>query len=57
MTADATIITGTRSNVLVVPNAFIRVDRQTNKAYITMQRPDETTLEIEIVLGLRGAHQ
>ncbi len=56
MSANADVITEVRDNVLTVPNWTIRIDRQTGKAYVYVQRGDKVE-EIEIVTGLRNANE
>jgi len=56
MSANADVITEVRDNVLIVPNWTIRIDRQTGKAYVYVQRGDKVE-EIEIVTGLRNANE
>ena len=56
MSANADIITDVRDNVLVIPNWTIRIDRQTGKAYVNIQRGDKLE-EIEIVTGLRNTNE
>ncbi len=56
MSANADVITDVRDNVLIVPNWTIRIDRQTGKAYVYVQRGDKIE-EIEIVTGLRNANE
>ncbi len=56
MSANADIITDVRDNVLIVPNWTIRIDRQTGKSYVYVQRGDKVE-EIEIVTGLRNANE
>jgi HlyD family secretion protein len=56
MSANADVITDVRENVLIVPNWTIRIDRQTGKAYVYVQRGDKVE-EIEIVTGLRNANE
>ena len=56
MSANADVITQVRDNVLVVPNWTIRIDRQTGKSYVDVQRGDKVE-EIEIVTGLRNANE
>ncbi len=53
MTANATIVTERRENVLVVPNWAVRIDRQTGQAYVPVQRP-QGVVETEVTLGLRN---
>ncbi len=54
MTATATITTENLRDVLVLPNRFIRIDRNTQRAYATVQTDDGTYQEVEIELGLRN---
>lgn len=54
MTATATIVVEDLKEALVLPNRFIRIDRNSQKAYTTVQMPDGTFQEIEIQLGLRN---
>lgn len=54
MTAEASIIIEERRDVLVVPNAYIRLDRNADTAFVNVLSPDGTLVEKEIVLGLRG---
>jgi HlyD family secretion protein len=55
MTADASIIVETRSEVLTIPNQYIRLDRDTGLAFVNRVANDGTFTEIEITLGLQGA--
>jgi hypothetical protein len=43
--------------VLVVPNQYIRLDRQENQAYINRVTADGTLQEIPVTLGLQGQDQ
>jgi HlyD family secretion protein len=52
MTAEANIVTERRENVLLVPNVFIRRDR--DRAFVNILRADDTLEEVEIRLGLQG---
>ncbi len=55
MTAEASVIVDQRRNVLVVPNIYIRLDRQADRAFVNVMRADGTLEEdVEIALGLRG---
>jgi HlyD family secretion protein len=56
MSANADVITEVRDNVLIVPNWTIRIDRQTGKSYVYVQRGDKIE-EIEIITGLRNANE
>ncbi|MEL6151269.1 MAG: efflux RND transporter periplasmic adaptor subunit [Chloroflexota bacterium] len=55
MSTTATIVTRELNDVLIVPNRFIRVDRDSQQAFVTIQRPDERFEEIPVVLGERNA--
>jgi hypothetical protein len=37
-----------------VPNLYIRLDRELNKAYVNIVRPNGELEEIEVKLGLQG---
>jgi HlyD family secretion protein len=52
MTAEANIVTERRENVLLVPNVFIRRDRE--RAFVNILQADDTLEEVEIRLGLQG---
>lgn len=54
MTADATIIVEERTNTLVIPNAYIRLDRFTGAAFVNVVQPDLTIREVQVTLGLQG---
>ncbi|MBK9750434.1 MAG: efflux RND transporter periplasmic adaptor subunit [Chloroflexi bacterium] len=54
MTATATVIVNELRDVLVVPNRFIRLDRVTGRAYLTVQDAANSFREVEVVLGLRN---
>ncbi len=55
MTAEANIIVNQRQDVIRVPNAYIRLDRRTNDAFVEVQNPETQQFEeVSIVLGLRG---
>jgi RND family efflux transporter MFP subunit len=57
MNATATIQVQQLEDVLVVRNRFVRIDRATQQAYVTIQRADGRFEEIEVELGLRnGTH-
>jgi HlyD family secretion protein len=53
MTANATIVLERRSDVLLAPNWAIRRDRNTGKAFLTLQAGDQLT-EVEVKTGLRN---
>ena len=54
MTAEATIVVEERKDVLLIPNLYIRLDRQTDQAYVNVLREDGSVEEVEVTLGLRG---
>ncbi len=55
MTAEASFIVDQRDGVLVVPNEYIRLDRDLNKAYVDKVTDDRgLETDIEVVLGLIG---
>lgn len=55
MTAEATIVSDARDNVLRVPNQYLRVERGAeNVAYVNLLREDNTLEEIQVELGLQG---
>ncbi len=54
MTADASLITDTRTGVLFVPNRYIRLDRQRGTAFVNVVNAAGELEEIEITLGLQG---
>lgn len=54
MTAEASVIVENRDQVLVVPNQYIRLDRNTNEAFVNLVQVDGTLQEVEITLGLQG---
>ncbi len=57
MTANASLITSRRENVLLLPNAAINVDRSTGTYSVNLVQTDaegnETTTEVEVTIGLR----
>ncbi len=54
MSATATIITDELNNVLTLPNRFIRIDRTTQNAFVTIQEDNGHFTEIPVTLGLRN---
>jgi HlyD family secretion protein len=54
MTAEASIIVTERDDTLIVPNIYIRLERQDGLAFVNLLRPDGTIEEIEVSLGLQG---
>ncbi|MBI5669378.1 MAG: HlyD family efflux transporter periplasmic adaptor subunit [Chloroflexi bacterium] len=53
MTATATIVVNELRDVLVLPNRFIRLDRATQQAYVTVERGGQYA-EVAVQLGLRN---
>jgi HlyD family secretion protein len=54
MSATATITTDELDDVLTVPNRFIRIERTTQQAYVTVQGDNGRFTEIPVELGLRN---
>lgn len=54
MNATATIVVDDLQDVLTLRNRFIRIDRTTQQAFATIQRPDGQFEEVKIELGLRN---
>ncbi|MEL6271893.1 MAG: efflux RND transporter periplasmic adaptor subunit, partial [Chloroflexota bacterium] len=55
MTAEANIIVNEELNVVRVPNAYVRLDRRTNEAFVQVQNTETNEFEErEVTLGLRG---
>lgn len=54
MTADASVVVDQQADVLVVPNEYIRLDRDTNTAYVNIIGTDGRLQEVEVTLGLQG---
>jgi len=53
MSAIVEITTDVRESALVIPNRFIRIDRNTGRAYVEVKRGDQVE-EVEIITGLRN---
>jgi HlyD family secretion protein len=53
MSANVTIVTDTRPDVLLVPNWAIRIDRATGKAYVNRLAGNQVS-EVEVKTGLRN---
>ena len=57
MTADASLQTASREDVLLAPNRAIRVERETGRYYVTLVETGvdgrETTRDVEVTIGLR----
>jgi len=51
MSTIASIITSNTSNVVRLPNRFIRINRTQNAAFATVKQPDGTFKEVSITLG------
>ncbi len=54
MSATATIILDELQDVMVLPNRFIRIDRTTQRAYVTVADESGRTTESQVELGLRS---
>ncbi len=54
MTADAAIIVDSKSDVGVVPNQYIRLDRQRGQAYVNLVGVNKMLSEVPVILGLQG---
>ncbi len=54
MTADAAIIVDSKASVVVVPNQYIRLDRQRGQAYVNVVGADGSLREVPVTLGLQG---
>jgi HlyD family secretion protein len=54
LTADASVVVDERTQVLVVPNEYIRLDRLRNRSYVSEVNSSGQLEEIEVQLGLRG---
>jgi len=56
MSATAVITTAKVENVLLLPNRYIRLDRDTGRAFVNKMQGNEPVLQ-EIELGLRNERQ
>jgi multidrug efflux pump subunit AcrA (membrane-fusion protein) len=54
MTAAASIVVADVRDVLVVPNAYIRLDRQTNQAFVNVLDADGSLSERQVELGVQS---
>jgi HlyD family secretion protein len=54
MTATATVVVQELDDALIVPNRFIRLDRATQQAYLTIESDDGRFTEIPVGLGVRN---
>ena len=53
MTAEVEIVVDSANNALLVPNRAIAADRTAGRYYVTRQRPDGSTEQVEVQIGLR----
>lgn len=54
MTAEASVVVEERAEVLVVPNEYIRLDRQRGTAFVNIVNAEGGLQEVEVTLGLQG---
>jgi HlyD family secretion protein len=54
MSATARIATQELTDVLLVPNRFVRIDRTTQTAFVTIERDDGRYEEVQVELGVRN---
>jgi HlyD family secretion protein len=54
MTAEAKMVVDEQLSTLLVPNDYVRLDRQRDLAFVNIVTPEGTLEEIEITLGLQG---
>jgi HlyD family secretion protein len=54
MSATATIIVNELENVLTIPNRFVRIERTTGEAFVTIEREPGRFVEVPVVLGVRN---
>jgi len=54
MTSTATIVVSELQDVPTLPNRFIRIDRATQQAYVTVRRDDGAFEEVRVELGVRN---
>jgi HlyD family secretion protein len=57
MTATASIILRALTDTLVLPNRFIRIDRESGLAFVTIVQDDGSYAEIPVELGIRNETQ
>jgi HlyD family secretion protein len=57
MTATANIIVDSLSEALILPSRFVRIDRDTGQALVTIQNEEGEYEEIPVVLGVRNETQ
>jgi HlyD family secretion protein len=53
MTAEVEIVVGSADGALLVPNRAITADREAGRYYVTRQRSDGSTEQVEVQIGLR----
>ncbi len=54
MSATATIILSELESVLSVPNRFVRIERTTGEAFVTIEREPGRFVEVPVLLGVRN---
>jgi HlyD family secretion protein len=54
MTAEASFVVEAVRGVLIVPNQYVRLDRQDNRAFVEIVNAQGALEEIEVTLGLQG---
>jgi HlyD family secretion protein len=54
MSATATIVVDEVQDALILPNRFLRIDRATQQAYVTVERGTGRFEEVPVTLGLRN---
>lgn len=54
MTATAVIVVNDLPDVVIVPNRFIRIERATGNAFVSVRAEDDSFVERQVVLGLRN---
>ncbi len=54
MSTTARVIVEEKPDVILVPNRFIRIDRSTQDAFVTVQDPDGAVREMMVLLGDRN---
>jgi HlyD family secretion protein len=54
MSATATIVVNEVPDALILPNRFLRIDRATQQAFVTVERSTGVFEEVPVELGLRN---
>lgn len=54
MTANVSIETDRRENVLIIPAHLVQVDKKSGQTYVNKILPDGGTMRVEVALGLRS---